>query len=129
MTMGQPFEGRYWAPRRRDQSCDPSYNRPGGANRQKAVFHQSTKANLGGRADRQRELDWKGETLEKGPVSQRKVHRREICLGVDRDENAEGSENETTGSRICLGDGRLPFATADLGEKGQKGDNRKAYRS
>jgi hypothetical protein len=53
-------------------------------------------------------------------VFQRKVHRREIRLGVDKGENAGGSENETTGRRICLGGGMLLFATADPEENGQK---------
>ncbi len=44
-------------------------------------------------------------------------------------ENAEGLENETIGRRIYLGDGMLLSATGDPGEKGQKGDNHKAYRS
>jgi len=43
-------------------------------------------------------------------------------------ENAEGLENETIGRRIYLGDSMLLSATGDR-EKGQKGDNHKAYRS
>ena len=62
-------------------------------------------------------------------VSQRKVHRREICLEVDKGEDAEGSENETIGRRICLGGGMLLFATADPEENGQKGDIHRGYQS
>ncbi len=66
---------------------------------------------------------------EKWLFYQRKIHRRKIRPVVDKGGNVEGSKNETVGWRIYLGDGILPFATADPGEKKQKGDDHKAYRS
>ena len=66
---------------------------------------------------------------EKVLVSQKKVHRREIRPGSDKGESAGGSENETTGRRICLGGGMFLFATADPGENGKKGDNHRGYQA